>query len=418
MSNNGTWDVIVVGAGPAGMMAAGKAASRGLRVLLLEKNETVGNKLSITGGGRCNITNMEFDTRALLAHYGDAAPFLFSPFAQCGVQDTVTFFKAHGMTFSVEDRKRAFPKSERASDVTRLMETYARESGVEIRTKTPVRSIHMREGAVVGVLTDNGILSATTYIIASGGTSRPETGSTGDGMSWFETLGHTVAKPNPDLVPLVAKDGWVKRLSGTTLTDVSITFGVGAKKVRRAGNILCTHFGISGPLIINAAREVKALLASGPVPATIDLFPHEDVGALRVRITTLLETHSNKTLENALSELIPKGIAEVVLDAIPPEQWMQKSHSVTRDVRHALVERMKAMSLTITDTKGLDWAIVSDGGVDLREIDTRTMQSKKYPSVYVVGDMLNVSRPSGGFSLQLCWTTGFVAGSHVCEEGK
>lgn len=415
MSNIGTWDVIVVGAGPAGMMAAGQAASRGLRVLLLEKNATVGNKLSITGGGRCNITNMEFDTRALLTHYGDAAPFLFSPFAQFAPQDTVDFFKKRGLPFIVEDRKRAFPHTEKASDVTHVMETYAREAGVEIRTQTPVRAIRVRERAVVGVLTDNGILSATAYIIASGGTSRPETGSTGDGMSWLEALGHTVATPNPDLVPLVAKDEWVKRLSGTTLTDVSITFGAGAKKVRRTGNILCTHFGISGPLIINAAREVKILLAEGPVSATIDLFPQEDVGTLRTRLTTLLETHSNKTLENALSEMMPKGIAEAVLDAFPSEQWMQKSHSVTREVRHVLVERMKAMSLTITGTKGLDWAIVSDGGVDLREIDTRTMQSKKHPCVYVVGDMLNVSRPSGGFSLQLCWTTGFVAGNSVCR---
>ncbi len=415
MSNNGTWDVIVVGAGPAGMMAAGKAASRGLRVLLLEKNATVGNKLSITGGGRCNITNMEFDTRTLLAHYGDAAPFLFSPFAQFSVQDTEDFFKKRGMPFVVEDRKRAFPRSLKASDVTRVMETYAREAGVEVRTGTPVRSIHMREGTVVGVLTDNGILSASAYIIASGGTSHPETGSTGDGMSWLEALGHTVATPNPDLVPLVAKETWVKRLSGTTLTDVSITFGADAKKIRRTGNVLCTHFGISGPLIINAAREVKALLAAGPVLATIDLFPHEDVGALRTRLTTLLETHSNKTLENALSELMPRGIAEAVLEAFPREQWAQKSHSVTREVRHALVERMKAMLLTITGTKGLDWAIVSDGGVDLREIDTRTMQSKIHPSVYLVGDMLDVSRPSGGFSLQLCWTTGFVAGNSVCR---
>lgn len=415
MSISGTWDVIVVGAGPAGMMAAGKAASRGLRVLLLEKNATVGNKLSITGGGRCNITNVEFDIRVLLKHYGDSAPFLFSPFSQFGPQDTVEFFRKRELPFIVEDRKRAFPHTEKANDVTRVMEAYAREAGVEIRTQTPVRSIHMREGVVVGVLTDNGILSAHAYVIASGGTSRPETGSTGDGMSWLETLGHTVAVPNPDLVPLVAKETWIKELSGTTLTDVSITFRSGIKKVRREGNILSTHFGISGPLILNVAREVKALLTTGPVMATIDLFPHEDVGALRTRVTTLLQAHSNKTLENALCELMSKGIVEAVLQVFPVEQRVQKSHSVTREVRHALVERMKAMSLTITGTKGLDWAIVSDGGVDLREIDTRTMQSKKHPSVYLVGDMIDVSRPSGGFSLQLCWTTGFVAGNSVCK---
>ena len=234
-------------------------------------------------------------------------------------------------------------------------------------------------------------------------------------MSWLARLGHTVSKPNPDLVPLVVKEEWVKTLSGTTLTDVSITFGSGKKKIRRTGNILCTHFGISGPMILNSAREVKALLTSGAVSATVDLFPHEDVGALRAHITNLLEVHSNKTLENAFHELMPKGVVEAVLEAFPTERKEQKSHSVTREARHALVERMKAMTLTITGTKGLDWAIVSDGGVDLREIDTRTMQSKLHPNVYLVGDMLDIPRPSGGFSLQLCWTTGWVAGSHVGE---
>lgn len=415
MSNIGTYDVIVIGGGPAGLMTAGKASSRGLRVLLLEKNETVGNKLSITGGGRCNITNAESDIRTLLKNYGSAESFLYSPFAQFGVTDTMHFFESQGLSLKIEDRKRAFPKSEKATDVTRVMEAYARELGVEIRTKTPVREIRVQDGHVVGVLSDNGILSATAYVIASGGTSRPETGSTGDGMSWLARLGHTVSKPNPDLVPLVAREEWVKQLSGTTLTDVTITFGSGEKKVRRTGNILCTHFGISGPLILNSAREVKALLTTGAVVATIDLFPHEDIGALRARITALLEVHSNKTLENALHELMPKGVVEAVLEAFPTEQKLQKSHSVTREARHALVERMKAMPLTIMGTMGLDWAIVSDGGVDLREIDTRTMQSKLHPNVYVVGDMLDVSRPSGGFSLQLCWTTGWVAGSHVGE---
>jgi predicted Rossmann fold flavoprotein len=415
MSNDSTYDVIVVGGGPAGMMAAGKAASRGLRVLLLEKNEVLGTKLSITGGGRCNITNLEFDVRTLLKNYGDAAPFLFSPFSQFSSKDTAQFFAARGLPFIIEDRKRAFPKSEKATDVTKTMEAYVRENGVEVRTKTPVRAIHMKDGEIVGVLTDNGVLSARAYVIASGGTSRPETGSTGDGMSWLASIGHTVAHPNPDLVPLVVKDAWVRQLSGTTLTDVRITFKNDAGSVVLLGNVLCTHFGLSGPLVINAARKVKKLLTSDPVPATVDLFPHDDVGTLRAKMHEVFEISSNKTLENALAELIPKSLVNAVLEAFPLAIRETKTHSVSRETRYALVERMKALSLIVTGTKGLDWAIVSDGGVDLREIDTRTMQSKLHSSVYLVGDMLNVPRPSGGFSLQLCWTTGFVAGENVCR---
>ncbi len=416
MSNEHTYDVIVVGGGPAGMMSAGKAASRGLRVLLLEKNETVGNKLSITGGGRCNITNAESDIRTLLKNYGSAEPFLYSPFAQFGVADTMHFFESQGLSLKIEDRKRVFPKSEKATDVTRIMEAYARQSGVVIQINTPVRSLHRRNGKIVGVLTDNGILTARTYIIASGGTSHPETGSTGDAMPWLSAVGHTVAHPNPDLVPLVVSDTWVKRLTGTTLTDVRISFKNDTGSLQLLGNVLCTHFGLSGPLIINAARSVKKLLVGGPVSGVIDVFPHDDVGMLRTKLHAVCEEHSNKTLENALAHLMLKSLVDVVLEVFPSALRDTKVHSVTREVRHALVERMKGLTFTVTGTKGLAWAIVSDGGVDVREIDMRTMQSKLHPSLYIVGDMLNVPRPSGGFSLQLCWTTGFVAGNSVCTH--
>lgn len=413
MSIQHTYDVIVIGGGPAGMMAAGRAGERGLRVLLLEKNPELGKKLSITGGGRCNITNAELDTHTFLKHYSDSAQFLYSPFSQFGVKDTFDFFTSNGLPLVTHERKRAFPKTEKAADVTSVMETYVRRMGVTVCTNTPVLHLKTENGSVSGVVTNSGTYTARAYILASGGKSHPETGSTGEGINWLNEIGHAVHAPNPNLVPIVVKDEWVRRLSGTTLIGAQLTCKNKFEKIKVTGDILCTHFGISGPTVLNTARKIKEMLSHGTIDAEIDLFPTEDIGALRARMQTHLELRANKSLKNALAELFSAHIAEAILEAIPHESHEKKTHSISRDYRHALVNRMKCLPITITGTKGYDWAVVSDGGVDLNEIDTKTMQSKIHSNIYLVGDVLNVHRQSGGFSLQLCWTTGFVAGDNV-----
>ena len=415
MSIGHTHDVIVIGGGPAGMMVAGRARERGLRVLLIEKNPELGRKLSITGGGRCNITNAEFDIHTLLTNYGDAQQFLYAPFAQFGVQDTFDFFTSRKLQLAVEDRKRAFPITEKASDVTRVMESYVRGSGVEVLLGTSVRDFKIQDGLVSGVVTDSGVYSADAYVLASGGKSHPETGSTGDAIPWLTKLGHTVHASNPDLVPLIVEDAWVRKLSGMTLKDVRVTFRNEKHKFHINGNMLCTHFGLSGPAIINSAKKVKEMLKEGGMKVEIDLFPAYDVGSLRKKIHEVFETNANKTFKNALSELCPAQLAESLLQIFSKEIVESKTHSVTRDVRHALVDHMKHLPVTVVGTKGYEWAIVSDGGVELSEIDTKTMQSKICKNIYLVGDTINVNRQSGGFSLQLCWTTGFVAGDNVLK---
>lgn len=411
------YDVIVIGGGPAGMMAAGTAGARGKRVLLLEKNRTLGRKLSITGGGRCNITNAEMDVRALLPHYGDAEQFLYSPFTQFGVQDTFDFFEAQGLPLVVEARKRAFPETQSAPDVTKTMKAYASVAGVTVRTGVRVQEFIIENGNIIGVQTNNGGFTAAQFILATGGLSHQETGSTGEGVSWLEALGHTVHSPNPDIVPLKVAEEWVTKLSGTTLSFMKITFSDlnNSPKTRfsRTGKLLFTHFGLSGPLILNAAKDVQKILRHGYVRAHIDLFPDTELGTVRNRVLGVFDANKNKALKNIMKDIAPHGMDGAVLALLPEGIGDERVHSVSKEVRIKLADLLKGMPLTITGTMGYDWAVVSDGGVDLTEVDMKTMRSKLYENLFMVGDTLHISRPSGGYSLQLCWTTGYIAGTQV-----
>lgn len=414
MSSKQQYDVVVIGGGPAGMMAAGTAAARGRKVLLVEKNKDLGKKLSITGGGRCNILNAEPDTRKLLENYGEASKFLFSPFSQFGMQDTWDFFAELGLPIVVEARKRAFPESQQAGDVMRVMKKYVTENNVELWTGTKALGFETKNGEITGLNTSRGDVSADSYILATGGSSRPETGSTGEGVEWLKEIGHTVHTPSPNIVPLKVAEDWVKELSGTTLSFMKITFGSNLTKDQgrfsKAGKILFTHFGLSGPLILNSAHQVKELLQGGPVQTVIDMYPDTEVGTLRERVLKVFENNKNKDLKNVLKEFVPHGMAEAVAAQLDLELQNTKVHSVSKEERHELVDRLKAMPLTVNGTMGLDWAVISDGGVDLTEVDTKNMRSKVHENLFFTGDVLNINRPSGGFSLQLCWTTGYVCG--------
>ena len=399
-------------------MAAAVAAKRGKKVLLIEKNARLGEKLAITGGGRCNITNAEYDVRTLLSHYGASADFLHSSFAQFGVQDTFDFFEDRGLPLKVEAHKRAFPASERATDVVRTLIDALHAGNVEVRTKTAVTSIVMKDGRIEKVIAGNEEFTATSYILATGGISHPETGSTGDGFKWLRDIGHAVQDPTPTIVPLATKETWTRELSGISVDGVKITFerealpGEKPKKFSKAGKVLFTHFGISGPTILNAAGKVADLLHEGAVTANIDLYPATDIGTLDKQLTTLFDANKNKSVRNAMKEILPPGTAQVfiMLAGLDPEK---KVHSVTKEERSTLSHFLKAIPLTITGLMGYDRAVVADGGLALTEVDTRTMRSKKIDNLFITGDLLNISRPSGGYSLQLCWTTGFVAGSNA-----
>lgn len=408
------FDVIVVGGGPAGMMAAGRAAECGRRVLLLEKNRKVGEKLNLTGGGRCNITNAEFDTRAFLSFFGDARKFLFSPFSRFAVQETFAFFEGRGLPLVVEERKRAFPRSQQAADVTRTLVDYMEEFGVERRMGVEVKRLVVKEDRISGVETDRGFLAAESVVLATGGASYRETGSTGDGLEWLRGLGHTVHAATPDIVPLRVQEQWVKDLSGLAIEPMKITFAArNGETLARQGKLLFTHFGISGPLILNSAHEVKKLLRHGPVAAAIDLFPGEEPNLVDRRVLEVFDENRNRTLRNAAKPLVPAGMSRALAEHLPAELLDKKVNVVTQEERKILVRLLKGLPLTITGTMGYDWAVVCDGGIDMAEVDTRSMRSRRYANLYIVGDLLHISRPSGGYSLQLCWTSGWVAGENA-----
>lgn len=413
-NKNKIWDVIIIGGGASGMMAASFAGLRGKSVLILDKNKTMGEKLKITGGGRCNITNNEPDIHKMLKVYGDGAPFLYSPFSIFGVKDTFNYFESRGLPLVVQARNRVFPVSEKAFDVFEVLRKDLVKNHVTVKHNCNVLKIKAKEGNVECVETDNGMYFAKSFVLATGGLSHPETGSTGDGFKWLKDLGHEVKNPSPNIVPLAVSDAWVKTLAGVSLSFMKITFFLDDKKqFSKTGKVLFTHFGLSGPLILNSSKKVADLLESGRVNAYIDAFPDTSEGSLEDFIIKTFDANKNKALKTVFKDIAPEGTAKAIEMICSDIDFDVKVHSVTKDDRKKLVRRLKALPMTITNLMGYDRSVVADGGVSLKEIDMKTMSSKLFSNLYITGDLLNINRNSGGYSLQICWTTGYIAGMSV-----
>ncbi len=275
----------------------------------------------------------------------------------------------------------------------------------------------MRDGRIASVRCGKDEYQAKEYAFATGSVSHPETGSTGDGFQWLKDLGHTVHDPTPTIVPLAVTESWVHDLAGISLEGMKITFTVNGKKAfSLSGKLLFTHFGISGPLILNSAHRVADLLQEGSVTATIDAYPRTDLGALDQRVLGIFDANKNKLLRNVLKDLVPAGMAKGISTLLSAHVDLEREvNSVPKEERKKMVQLMKALPMTIEGLMGLDRAVIADGGVPLTEIDPRTMRSKVVPNLLVTGDLLHINRPSGGYSLQLCWSTGAVAGMHAGE---
>ncbi len=437
------WDIVVIGGGPAGMMAAGRAAEvartagKKISILLIEKNDSLGKKLLITGGGRCNVTNAEFDNRILLEKFKDDSKYLFSAFAQYSVKDSLEFFNSRGMETKVEANKRVFPVSNRAQSVWDVLVNYIHNNAT-VLSNSPVKDIMLDTGTTDDssvdsttkaartsiseiILKNNKHIRSKQFVIATGGKSHPETGSTGDAFPWLTKAGHTVTEPSVSLVPIRIKDTWVTKLAGVTLQDVKISVFQNNTK-QTVGDItaikskvLFTHFGISGPTVLNMSRDIGELLQYGEVEVSLDLLPSHDYATLNTALQDLFKLHHTKKIKNALTDLIPSALVPVVLSAVNIDQDTA-CNSITRDERNTLVKSLKDIRMQVEGLLDSSKAIITSGGVALDEIDWKTMRSRKINNLFIIGDMLNIDRPSGGYSLQLCWTTGYIAGTTAAES--
>ena len=406
-----TWDVAVIGGGPAGMMAAGRAAELGASVILLEKNRNLGKKLLITGGGRCNVTNGELDNKKLLAKFKDDGKFLASPFSQWSVRESLNFFHSRNMPTKEEAEQRVFPLSNTAQSVRDTLVAYTKENEVEVLTNAAVKKLRTDGSHIVAAeLRGNSMIRAHAFVLATGGTSHPETGSTGDGYAWLRTLGHTVSEARAALVPVALKEP-VIGAAGVTLTDAKITlFQNEVKQSQGRGKILFTHVGLSGPAILNLSRDIGELLKYGAVTIELDLLSDMSYALANTALQDAFKEHHKKKIRNALQGLVSTSLVAPILAKAGVESETT-CNSVTRDARIRLVQTLKHYRLEAKELLGMEKAIITAGGVALTEVDWKTMRSRKYNNLFLVGDILDINRPSGGYSLQLCWTTGFVAGS-------
>lgn len=412
------YDIAIIGGGPAGMMAAIRAAELGRHVVLIEKNDKLGKKLLVTGGGRCNVTNATFDHRVLAKKYGEKGKFLLSPLAQFDTQNTVDFFESRGMPTMLEAEGRMFPKSGSAQSVWDVLVHDLKKRHVDIFLDTPVTKLVVKNKNIISAETARGIICAKSFMVTTGGTSRPETGSTGDGFSWLKKLGHTIVTPDPALVPVKTAEPWVHSLQGVAFPNVKITIlENGIRTETQTGKILFTHFGISGPLVLNMSRLIGEAMKESSVALELDLFPALDRANLDSKLLEHFAVVQNKKWKNALAGFVPARLAPILaeMSKINPELFVNE---IPRTARLAFVEILKSLTITPTGLLGPEKAIVSSGGVALTEIDFKTMRSHIVENLYLAGDVLDFDRPSGGFSLQICWTTGFVAGSAVTKATK
>ncbi|MBW6508689.1 MAG: NAD(P)/FAD-dependent oxidoreductase [Desulfuromonadales bacterium] len=404
------YDVIVIGGGPAGLFAAGVAAEQGARVLLLEKKHRCGAKLLITGKGRCNITHDEEDPRRFCEYFGRQGKTLLTALYSFGVAATVDFFEQRGLPLQRERGGRIFPTRGGAAEVLKLLLDYARQAGVEIKTSCPVAGLRCEADRIRAIETPSGTLRADNIIVATGGLSYPQTGCSGDGYRWATASGHRLTPPQPALVPLQLDADWTGELLNLNLKNVGITAWHNNKPVaERFGEAFFTRHGIGGPIVLDMSAQIRDALQQGPVELQLDLKPAVSAEIFDQRLQRELAAHSNKNFGNALSGLLPQLLIPlfVLLSEIPVDK---KCHSITKQERQRLGSLFKNWRLKVTGLDTPERAIITSGGVSLADIDMRTMRSKIINNLYFAGEMIDLDGPTGGFNLQLCWSTGYLAG--------
>lgn len=405
--------VLIVGGGAAGMFAAVIAAQYGHEVHIFERNEKLGKKLFITGKGRCNFTNacsMEELRNQVMSN----DKFLYSAFANYTNEDIIDFFEQAGMRTKVERGGRVFPKSDHSSDVIRTLEQGMKDAGVRIHLNSRVKRLLWTEERVEGLILENGSeIRGDAVIVATGGLSYPVTGSTGDGYRFAGEAGHTVEEPAPSLVPFETKEAYIPEMQGLSLKNVTLRLEQNGKTVyEEFGEMLFTHFGISGPLVLTASARVGKLLRKGKLNGQIDLKPALTREQLDQRLLRDFESNRNRQFRNSISGLLPSKMIPVVihLSGIAPDK---KVNEISREERQHLADLIKSFPLTVVGTREFREAIITRGGVCVREIHPKTMESKKVQGLYFIGEVLDVDALTGGFNLQIAWSTAYAAASSI-----
>ena len=406
-------ELVVIGGGAAGMMCAYTAAQRGVKTLLLEPNRQLGRKVRITGKGRCNVTN-SCDIKTFMANIPGDGRFLYSALNRLSPADTMAFFESYGLPLKVERGNRVFPVSDNANDVAGTLARICERAGVEV-LHIAARDILTEDGAVTAVVTKYGTIECRAAVLCTGGLSYPLTGSTGAGHAMAEKLGHCVTPLRPSLVPLESGDAYCGEMQGFSLKNVCLSAYEDEKLIyKEQGEMLFTHFGVSGPLVLSASSHMRNM-GKAVYRLEIDLKPALDEKKLDARLLRDFEKYANREFRNALGDLAGRTMIPVLirLSGIPEDT---KVNSITREQRMKLLHLLKAFPVSVSGTRPIDEAIVTAGGVSTKEVNPRTMESKLVKGLYFAGELLDLDGYTGGFNLQIAWSTGFVAGNSVLKD--
>lgn len=406
--------IIVIGGGAAGLMAAGRAAEMDADVLLFEKTRRLGNKLRITGKGRCNLTN-NCPVKEFIQHLGPNGMFMRNAFARFFVDDLLAFFENLGVPTVTERGQRVFPTSQKAGDVVDALRRHCLEQGVRVRRGARVQEIIKENGETRGVKVNNAIVEGTALVLATGGMSYPSTGSTGDGYEMARQMGHTITPLRPGLVPLITAEEFVPRLQGLSLRNVQATLHQDGKELASEfGEMLFTHFGVSGPIILTLSSQLRGELDNAPVRLRIDLKPALNKQILDQRLLRDITELGNANYHTLLEGLLPRSLIDVFVErsGIPRQQRMSQ---FTREQRRTVIDLLKCFEVTVVGKRSFDEAIITLGGIACDEIMPQTMASRRVRGLYLAGEIIDVAGDTGGYNLQIAFTTGHLAGESAAR---
>jgi predicted Rossmann fold flavoprotein len=410
-----SFDIVVIGGGPAGIMAAGRAAECGAHVALLEKNDCLGKKLLITGGGRCNITNISHDIRGFTEMFGKGGKFLYPALHSFGVEETLSFFHTRGLKTKVEGKGCVFPLSDNAYDVLKVLESYLEKTRVCIIKNVPAQLTITKEHCIEKIITPADEITARSYIICTGGLSYSTTGSSGDGFQWGQQLGIPIVSPRPALTPVLAKNAYSKDLQGLSFPDLEIRiFQNNKKQGTYVGEIIFTHEGISGPAVLTMSKKIGELLQNGSVEVRIDFLPHDTYELFETKLVDIVRNHPNKTIKNNLDFFLPPKAVLAIL-SYARVKISKKGNDISKQERKNIVRSIKDFSLEVEGLSGFEKAMITAGGIALHEVDPKTMKAKRRKNIFFAGEVLDLDGPTGGYNLQVCWSTGYVAGDSAAR---